>query len=94
MIDNILRPKSWNNAQKNLKNRKSINSYFNILSFGEIIDESKQLIQELNNNNLTQDIAIRSKLLFSELNSRISSDTQYKSLKEMREEQNKKIDNY
>lgn len=57
----------------NDKENDSLSRYFKVLSFSELIDETTQLIEELNREGSTEEIIKKSKMILKELGVRLKN---------------------
>lgn len=55
------------------KETDSLSRYFKVLSFSELIDETTQLIEELNREGSTEEIIKKSKVILKELGMRLTN---------------------
>lgn len=55
------------------KENESLSRYFQVLSFSELIDETSQLIEELNRKGSTKEMINKSKIILKELGLRIKN---------------------
>ena len=54
---------------------KQFKDYFNILSFSELINESTDIIKELNNNPISNEVTMKSKILLSQFSKRLGDES-------------------
>ena len=57
------------------KAEKQFSDYFNILSFSELINESTDIIKELNGNPLSNEITMKSKILLNQFSKRLGDES-------------------
>lgn len=75
------------------KETQSLAEYYNILDFHQLVLESREIIQELEEKPLDQDLSNRSKLIMAEINNRLDSQNDHlaNSLREIRQKVEKKM---
>lgn len=67
---------SWEPASLEEKRaEKQFRDYFNVLSFSELINESTDIIKELNQKPLTTEITMKSKILLNQFSKRLEDDS-------------------
>jgi hypothetical protein len=91
--DNVVPLSSWKSKMALKANEKSLSDYLNVLSFNDLLTETEDLINELNNKPLNQDITLKSKQLLREVNNRLRKDSDgfADTLKELRLKSEKKL---
>lgn len=79
-------------ALNDKKENDSLSRYFKVLSFSELIDETTQLIEELNREGSTEEIIKKSKMILKELGVRLkNSKGLSRSLLKMKDELENKL---
>ena len=75
------------------KESQSLAEYYNVLDFHQLVLESREIIQELEEKPLDQDLSNRSKLIMAEINNRLDSQNNNlaNSLREIRQKVEKKM---
>lgn len=73
---NIIHINQWNHQLKLREDRQSLSRYYRLLSFHELIGESKELVREIKNNkDYCQLLTLKSKLILKEFSSRVGIDS-------------------
>ena len=67
---NIVSLIGYKSNQKRQSEEKSASKYYNLLGFNELINEAQSVILELDNKDLTYDLALKSKSILNEFKNR------------------------
>lgn len=69
---NVIPMDAWKQALHLRREEKSLLDYLNVLSFHDLMNESKDVVKELETAPLTDDITLKTKLLTEEISARLS----------------------
>ncbi len=89
--EKIISLSEWANRKNHLDEEKGQANYFNVLNFHELINESKELINEIETKkHYCQKMAIRARLLINEFSARVGMES--RELSELMTKMAKEID--
>mgnify|MGYP006304641911 CR=1 FL=1 len=91
---NVIDILHWEQEHSHKREEKSLQSYFHVLSFNELLDESRDIFQSLRHNGAyCQDLALKARLIINEISERIGLDSHgmSKELAHMKKELEKRI---
>ena len=70
--ENVIKIDDWKKTQMLSSKEQGLTDYLNVLSFHDLMNESSDIINEIHNNDeISQDLQMKSKLLADELGDRI-----------------------
>lgn len=70
--ENVIPMDAWKQALQLRKEEKSLLDYLNVLSFHDLMNESKDVVQELETEPFNEDLALKTRLLIEEISGRMS----------------------
>lgn len=73
--NNVLSLKEWKKQIENAVEESSMKDYFNVLSFNDLINETKLVVNELNDKPLSEEITKKSRLILKEFNERLEKES-------------------
>jgi hypothetical protein len=70
--ENVIPMDAWKQALHLKREEKSLLDYFNVLSFHELMNESKEIVMELEKESYNDDLALKARLIIEEISGRLS----------------------
>lgn len=69
----VIELEKFKRDSNDLKESESLSRYFKVLSFSELLNETTQIIEELNSKGGTEEVIKRSKLILKEMGLRLKN---------------------
>ena len=73
--NNVLNLRKWKEQIESAAEESSLKNYFNVLSFNDLINETKVIVSELNEKPLTEEITKKSRIILKEFNERLEKES-------------------
>jgi archaellum biogenesis ATPase FlaH len=70
--ENVIPMDAWKQALHLKREEKSLLDYLNVLSFHDLMNESKEIVMELEAESYNDDLALRARMIIEEISGRLS----------------------